>query len=228
MKLTFKDTKIVHLSRYPGEDGVTQVLKVRALLTRTLAEQLKCHDLCFAANNMPRRFDSLKLTERIDGCEVVLDGATWLANSAHGFRVGRPKDASETDGSLEVTCSLHFDRQVRVADWMDEQNKAQFQMTVKPPKDWRAQGELAFEDKPPAGDDDEQEPIEENLQGEALAAHQARTGAVAPAAAMGGTPGRKKSASRSRTPHKQADRPDDFRAHDREAGRTIVWRPLQK
>jgi hypothetical protein len=189
MKLIFKETKIVHLNRYPGEDGVTQVLKIRALLTRPLAEQLNCHDLCFAENKMPRRFDSLKLAEKIDQCEIVLDKDTWLANTASGFHIGRPKEASETDASLEISCNLQFDRDVRLADWMDQQNKATFAMTLKPPKEWRAQGELQFEEKPAA--EDGQEPIEDHLEGEALAAHKARTGAVASAVAMGGTPGRR-------------------------------------
>jgi hypothetical protein len=63
-------------------------------------------------------------------------------------------------------------------------------MTLKPPKEWRAQGELQFEEKPAA--EDGQEPIDEHLQGDALATHKARTGAVASAVAMGGTPGRQR------------------------------------
>lgn len=145
MRLILKDSKIVNLCKYPGVDSTTQVLKIRALFTRTLAEQLSCQDLCFAENGMPRRFGELKLAEKIDDCEVVLDGGTWLANSVSHFSIGRAKEATATDPSLEVRCGLHFAGTVPLSDWVDSQNKAEFEMSVKPPDTWDAQGKLAFE-----------------------------------------------------------------------------------
>ena len=62
-------------------------MAVRALLTRTLAEQLKCRDLCFAENGMPCQFGQLKLTETIEDCEIVM-GANpniMLANQVSDF-----------------------------------------------------------------------------------------------------------------------------------------------
>jgi hypothetical protein len=49
-RLILKDTKLVKRTMYPGEDGCSQVLSIRSLLTRPLAEQLKCHDNCFSEN----------------------------------------------------------------------------------------------------------------------------------------------------------------------------------
>jgi hypothetical protein len=40
-RLVLKDTQIVQLAQYPGEDGDTQVLAVRALLSRPLAQELQ-------------------------------------------------------------------------------------------------------------------------------------------------------------------------------------------
>ncbi len=189
MRLVFKDARIVRTSQFPGEDTATQTLMLRALLTRTLAEQLKCRDLCFCESGVPRRFDTLKLAEKIENCEVVLDSGTWLANQISHFHIGRPKEASETDASLEIVCTLHFDIGVPLVEWLQQTNKGQFQMTVKPPKEWRAQCDLAFDDKPEASEDDEQEPIEQHLQCEALEEHEAQAGPVLASAreANGGT-----------------------------------------
>jgi hypothetical protein len=100
-RLVLKDAQIVKLTHYPGEDGDTQVLGVRALLTRPLASQLKCHDNCFAENGMPRHFVDLSLTGLvIEQCEVDIDGQVLLASRVQSFKVGRPKTKSETDASL--------------------------------------------------------------------------------------------------------------------------------
>jgi len=139
-----KDTQIVRLTQYPGEDGGTQVLSVRALLDRTLAQHLSCHDNCFAENSMPRHFVDLKLTGLvIQNCEVDLDGSVLLADKVSNFAVGRPKKAaSDTDPSLEVCCNLHFGYVPSLSDWAHRKNKAQFQTMVQPPADWNAQQSL--------------------------------------------------------------------------------------
>jgi hypothetical protein len=186
MKLVLKDCTIEQLNRYPGEEGVTQVLKVKALLTRTLAGQLRCQGLCFAENNMPRRFeDFIKLPlGHMGACNIDLGaGTAFAANQARGFRVKHAKENGDGPSCIELYCSLHFDGSTQLAPWMDVVNKAQFVMTLTPPNDWQAQGELPFEGSAP-----DEEPIETHLTGDALAAHKDRTGPqLAPAATMGGT-----------------------------------------
>lgn len=211
MKLDFENSKIVHLNKYPGVEGTTHVLKVRSLLTRTLAEQLRCRDLCFCESGVPRRFGEATLAETIENCEVHLDfngaGGTWLASEVSHMSVGKPKDASDTDPSLEIRYNLHFDGAVPLNAWVDGVNKGEFRLSVTPPADWHAQGELAFEaddnaddaedddeqdeDEPPAGDAEpaagEQEPIENHLRGDVLEEHRQKAGPTL-SPAPGGTP----------------------------------------
>src|ERR1035438_4718467 len=139
--LILKDTKLVNRTQYPGEGGVSQVLRIRALLNRPLAEQLKCYDNCFAENGLPRQFVDLKLTGLvIEGCEVVLDAATTLlAHKVSNFAVGRPKEKSETDASLEVHCNLHFAGDLPLDDWFIARNRQQFDVTMNPPPTWNPQ-----------------------------------------------------------------------------------------
>lgn len=167
MRLIFKEAKIVKLTGYPGVDGSTQVLNIRALLTRTLAEQLKCHSLCFNENNMPRRFDILKLTEKIENVEVVFDVGTWLANSATKFKIGHPKEASQTDPSLEIQANLHFDAHVPLWEFLVNQNKAAFEVALKPPSNWNAQGELVFDGPGEEGTGEDEDGEEEPRQADA-------------------------------------------------------------
>ncbi len=140
-RLILKDAKLVKLAKYPGDETTTQVLNVRALFTLALAEQLKCRELCFDEKGVPRRFEKLKLTQTIEDCEVLFgeNPETLLANEVSHFSVGRPKEATETNASLEVVLSLHFAGSVALSEWFDAQNKAEFQMTVKPPEGWNAQ-----------------------------------------------------------------------------------------
>ena len=157
-RLVLKDTQIVKLTQYPGEDGDSQVLGVKAILTRPLATQLGCHDNCFAENGMPRHFVDLKLTGLvIVNCEVVLDGDSLLAHKVQNFKVGRPKTQSETDPSLEVECNLHFSYAPSMSDWCHRKNKATFQTALVPPNDWNAQQSLFDKADPDTqdGDDDE-------------------------------------------------------------------------
>lgn len=156
LRLILKEAKIIKLTGYPGVDGSSQVLNIRALLTRPLADQLKCRSLCFGDNNMPRRFDAVKLTEEIEGCEIVFAAGSWIANKVNKFKIGHPKEATETDPSLEVQCNLHFDAHVPLWDFLVHQNKAAFEVSLKPPVTWKAQGELAFDrsDEEDSDDDD--------------------------------------------------------------------------
>lgn len=154
MKLLYKDSRIVTLTKYPGEDATTQVLKVRSLLTRTLAEQLKCRDLCFAENQVPRRFGNLTLKGQIENCEVTLPCGSYLGEVGH-FNISRAKEAEKTDISLEVTYTIHFSGQIPLAEWMEGQNKDEFDLTMKPPKEWNAQQELAFEEKADAEEEED-------------------------------------------------------------------------
>lgn len=218
-RLILKDTKLVRLTKYPGEDGTTFVLSVRALLTRTLASQLKCRNLCFAENDMPRRFGTIKLDEKIENCAVVIGGGELMATSVSHFAIGRPKEASETDASLEIACNLHFAGNAPLDAWFDNMNKGQFEMAMRPPNDWSAQGELfpdnAEEEDGEAGagnpveakaervDEGGQEPITEHLRGDALEQHEETAGALSSAReAGGGTPFRK---GRKRTRGEQTE-----------------------
>jgi hypothetical protein len=160
-QLILKDAQIVRLSKYPGADGTTFVLAIRALLTRTLANQLKCHDLCFAENGMPRQFGQLKLNELIENCEVVIGVDTLMADSASHFNIARPKKASEHNASLEVSLNLHFPGRAPLDAWVDSVNKNQFEMSVKPPADWDAQQNL-FEKADPDVQDEADEDGEAN------------------------------------------------------------------
>jgi hypothetical protein len=175
-RLILKDTQIVKLSQYPGEDTDTQVLGVRALLTRPLAQHLGCHDNCFGPNGLPRHFVDLKLTDLvIENCEVDLDGQVLLASKVQNFKVGRPSTQSESDASLEVTCNLHFTYSPFLSDWAHRRNKGQFGTTLTPPATWNAQASLfdkadpdTQEDAGEGGDQSaaEQTPVSENLQGD--------------------------------------------------------------
>lgn len=147
MKLVFKDARIVKTAGYPGEDDPTQVLVIRSMLTRTLAEQLKCRDLCFTESGVPRRFGTVKLAEKIENCEIVFDHGTYLADRVSHFTIARPKEKSETDNSLEIHCNLAFDINVPLWEWLKTTNKDVFEVAVKPPREWRAQGDL-FEEAP--------------------------------------------------------------------------------
>jgi hypothetical protein len=142
-RLVLKDTQIVQLAQYPGEDGDTQVLAVRALLSRPLAQELGCHDNCFAENGMPRHFVDLSPKGLvIENCEVDLDGEVLLASRVQSFKVGRPSTQSETDASLEVKCNLHFAYAPFLSDWAHRKNKGQFETAMTPPPTWNAQPSL--------------------------------------------------------------------------------------
>jgi hypothetical protein len=144
-KITFKDCQIVDLAKYPGEDGPTQVLQLRALLTRPLASILRCDGICFTDSNMPRRFKKVTLLAKIEDAEINMPIGTYGADLLN-FSVAPPARKSKTDASLEVSFSLHLAGQIPLSDWVDSQNKEAFTMTAKPPEGWDAQAELFTDD----------------------------------------------------------------------------------
>lgn len=155
MRLVLKDTTIIKLTQYPGENSDTHVLGVRSLLTRPLAEQLGCHDNCFAENGMPRHFVDLSLTGlTIESCEVDLDGQVLLASKVQSFKIGRPKTQSESGASLEVSCNLHFAYSPFLSEWAHRKNKGQFETAMTPPATWNAQQSLFTQADPDVQEED--------------------------------------------------------------------------
>src|ERR1019366_8777788 len=162
-RLILNDTRIVQLVERPGEECVTQVLRIRALLDRTLARQLNCHDNCFAENEMPRRFVDLKLKGlEIEACGVYLDGQEMLAETVSSFVVGRPSEETSTDPSLEISCDIHFSG-AQLSTWMHRRNQVEFAAELHPPTSWNAQLNMF-------------NPADPDAQGDAVASNAEATG----------------------------------------------------
>lgn len=141
MKLKIKETEIVQLTKYPGEEQTSQVLVVSGLLTPPIAEKLKARDLCYNEEGIPRRFEgNIGLAVKMDGADIIMDTFQARANLVHKLKVSQPRKGGSNDVSLMLTMRMRFPGDVLLSDWVDEINKSTFELRIN-----ARQEELNFE-----------------------------------------------------------------------------------
>jgi hypothetical protein len=188
LRLVFQDCHISQHATYPGESGTTQTLTLRALLTRTLAEQLRCKDACFCESGVPRNFKKHVPGTKIANASVNFDSMGEYIGYVRVTGIARPSEAEPHDASLEISFTVDLAGQAPLHDWVVAINQNDFELVVKPPKDWDAQKELEF--------DGAAEAANEGRDGDALEEHEEHTGGpvLASAVLMGGSHQRKRKA----------------------------------
>ena len=187
MKLKLKEAKILKLTKYPGENGTTQVLEVAANLTPPLAEQFRCREACYTDEGVPRHFEAYPSPAlRINGGDVVLGDLTARAKLIHKFKIVQPKTGGNNDVTLDVHVRLHFEGALPIGIWVDEQNKTPFLLDIK-----ARQEDLAF-----GGDEPDEENEEEEAPPIAAVAEPTEVASIASAReAAGGTHQRRRPAA---------------------------------
>lgn len=105
-QIELEDVSIVTLARYPGEKEPTFVLVLHAPLTMALADALKCKDLAFNLNDLPREFDGkISLKHELSDVEIKFDGylGGLKPTKLWKFRVSR-----DTELKLGLDLRAHF------------------------------------------------------------------------------------------------------------------------
>jgi hypothetical protein len=187
MKVTLYDATIESFHSYPGEDGSSSVLVIEAPLTQQLATKLRRKGLFFDDNGIPRTFEGkVGLGITIDSTEVFIGQRSSIhADKIWKFGVSRKEDKGEADGKIigfTLSFRAHFKKDAAVAYGIHcDQNKASTTIDLS-----ASQQDFGFEDEDAPSDASEQqrtaenasedEPIENHLQGPALAAHREMVG----------------------------------------------------
>lgn len=176
-KLRMYNAAIESLHWYPlrDEPGGKSVLILTSRMTKELAEALKVKGLCYDEQGTPRHSFEGKvgLAVQIAGADVELGDRRFRSELIHKLKVGRKEKPADNDVSLHLTLRAHFtgDQQTHLAEWARDTGAGEFSFIVDPD-----QGAFEFVAGKDAAEPEEesepgQEPIEEHLQGEALAGH---------------------------------------------------------
>jgi hypothetical protein len=154
-QLEVKEASIVTLNRYPGEKEPTFVLTLHAPLTMALAESLKCKDLAFNLNDLPRDFDGkIGLKHELADIEIKFDGylGGLRPTKLWKFRISR-----DTELNLGLDLRIHFrgkeDGRI-INDVADHFNQDKFGLFIR-----SLQGEL-FAPTPTGQEDSTDDPEE--------------------------------------------------------------------
>src|ERR1035441_3893706 len=151
-----KDTRAIELSKYPTDDGTTQVLSVAGLLTPALARKLLVGQ-CYDENGVPQTSWSSYPSPglKINGAEIWLGGRQFRATLCHKLKIVAPKTGNDNDTHLELKMLIHFSGKEPIGVWLDKQLKALFVLELT-----AAQSDLSFqneedeEDEEKSGEDD--------------------------------------------------------------------------
>lgn len=131
MKIRIKEARIVSNTRYPGEEGSTQVLVLAATLTPPIAERLGIRDGCYNSEGVPRNYDRFPSSRlRIDGADLSLGDKEFRATLIHKFTVKQPKSGNDNDTHLELGFRVHFGEKEVVDAWARNTNKDTFSVLV--------------------------------------------------------------------------------------------------
>ena len=136
MRLKIDHTRVLHLVKYPCDPLPTQTLLVSFLLTPPLAEKLRCREVCYTEDGVPRKFEgSYGLVLQAANVNIQLDEWTGRCGLIDKFQISMPKKQT----SLYCKAKLHFDGEAMLSDWLDIINDNEFTMVIA-----QAQSEFDF------------------------------------------------------------------------------------
>lgn len=131
-ELKLPNAKIVDLTKYPRSPEPSRVLVLVCPLKPTIAEVLKCRDMCYDINDNPRHFEGgFGLDYELADCEIKLarsNGALvpLAPRVIKKFRIGH--DAKE---NLTLTLRVHFvGYGSALEEWSDDINDKDFDAAI--------------------------------------------------------------------------------------------------
>lgn len=134
MKLTIKGCKVNNLTLYPkAVEGkpTNMVLVIQGLLTPQLADDLDIGG-CYSDNGIPQHWGSFPSpTLQIEDAGICLNGDVFRPRLITKLKVTQAADGGDNDVSLTLTLRMHFDFNLPLIAWVDNQQQNEFVTIVE-------------------------------------------------------------------------------------------------
>lgn len=163
------------LATIATEDGLKSVMVLHAPIGRDQATALGM-GFAYLENGTPRAFSEIKSEEEIESLAVELPhGTSDSILSIQPEKISGLRIAPVEELGLHLMMRVHVtDQHHDLLDFLKQRGKKDFVLTLRPNN-----LPLFGQDGQDGQEKPKQEPIQEHLRGDALAAHQAKTGALA-------------------------------------------------
>ena len=131
-ELKLKKAKIVDITKYPKSPEPSRVLTIQLPLTTTLADALKCKDMCYDINDNQRKFEGgFGFDYELTNVEIKLERASGAMMPLSPKAIKRFRIGHDGKENLIATLRVHFVGYGNaLEEWSDEINDKEFDAAI--------------------------------------------------------------------------------------------------
>ena len=131
-ELQLRKVKIVDITKYPKSPEPSRVLTIQLPLTTTLAEALKCKDMCYDIHDNQRKFEgTFGFDYELANVEIKLGRANGALMPLSPKVIKKFLISHDAKENLTVTLRVHFVGYGNaLEEWSDEINDNEFDATI--------------------------------------------------------------------------------------------------